>query len=225
MPLFSTRSLRSVHAPRSIRSRATLALAGSALALVGLVGCAPEAGAPTATGTGKPTASPTPGSTSEPTATESATPSPTPTPKPVGTPVALDCNQVLTPDDVYAFNPNYGTAPNYEPSDGSAAETAVSYEGVACGWLNQTNEEIIEVSVVQPNDVLMTQLKDAAIASSNPVPTYGTPPEIEGFFSNAGGTGEAQVFTPKYWVAVTSPVFFEPGDVQNLVAAVVSHLP
>ncbi len=58
-----------------------------------------------------------------------------------------------------------------------------------------------------------------------PVPTYGTPPAIEGFFVSTGEVGEAQVFTPKYWVALSSPVFFEPGDAQQLVATVVSHLP
>jgi hypothetical protein len=96
---------------------------------------------------------------------------------------------------------------------------------VTCGWLNQTSGELIEVAIAQPNDVLMAQLKDAAIAASTPVPTYGTPPAIEGFFVSTGEVGEAQVFTPKYWVALSSPVFFEPGDAQQLVATVVSHLP
>jgi hypothetical protein len=152
-------------------------------------------------------------------------PTPTPTPTAAGSPVALECDQVLTPDDIYAFNPNFGAAPDFEPSKGSAASTAVAYEGLACGWMNQTSNELIEVSIAQPNEVLMTQLKDAAIASSQAVPTYGTPPAVEGFFTSDGGQGQAQIFTGKYWVTLTSTVFFEPGDPRDLIETVVSHLP
>ncbi len=216
MPLSTTHSFR----PARI-VRASLALAGSVLALVALAGCTPDAETPGA----NPTGSASPGASAEPTPDESATPTPTPTPTASATPVDLECDQLLTPDEIYAFNPNFGTTDDYKPTDGSAAERAVSHKGVACGWLNQTSGEVIEVSVVQPNAVLMTQLKDAAIAQSKPVPTYGTPPAIDGFFTTADGTGEAQIFTPTYWVALSSSAFVEPGDPEALVAAVVSHLP
>jgi hypothetical protein len=221
VPLITTHSFRPARDVRSPRARACVAFAGGVLALIALTGCTPEAGTPAAT----PTGSATPGATGEPTPAESATPTPTPTPTPAGTPVALECDQLLTPDEVYAFNPNFGSTDDHKPSKGSAAATAEANDGLACAWLNQTSGEIIEVSVAQPNEVLMTQLMDAAIAQSNPVPTYGTPPAAEGFFTNEDGPGEAQVFTPKYWVALTSTVFFEPGDAEQLVATVVSHLP
>lgn len=184
--------------------------------MLALAGCTPE---PTPTPTQTPPLSN--GSTTAP--GESATP--TPTTEAAGTPVALGCDQILTADDVYAFNPNFGTAPDYKPTAGSAAETAVSYEGVACGWLNQTSGEIIEISVAQPNDALTTDLMNTAVTESNPVPTYGTPPAVDGFFTNAAGPGEAQVFAGKYWVVAHSVAFFEPGDAQQLIALVVSHLP
>lgn len=221
MPLSHAPSIRSTRGFRTARTRAGVACAGGLLALIALTGCAPEAGTPASTPKASSTSKPSSEPTTKPTPTDSATPTPTPTPS--ATPVALECDQVLTPDDVYAFNPNFGSAPDYKPS--GAAETAVSHDGVACGWLNQTSGEIIEVSIVQPNDVLMTRLKDAAIAQSKPVPTYGTPPAIDGFFTAADGPGEAQVFTPKYWVTLSSTAFFEPGDAQQLVATVVSHLP
>lgn len=201
------------------------------MALLALAGCTPDAASPTVKPSGSPATSASPsasaGASDAPSddVTDTPTPTPTPTPKPEGMAVSLDCDQVLTPDDMYAFNPNFGMAPDYKPAGGSAAETAAKYDGVACGWSNQTSGEVIAVSVAQPNDVLMTQLKDAAIAQSTPVPTYGTPPSLEGFFTNAGGQGEAQLFTGKYWVALNSSAFFEPGDAQSLAATVVSHLP
>jgi hypothetical protein len=189
------------------------------LALIALSGCAPAA--PASNSTPKPTSTSTDAATTAP--TEGATP--TPTPEVPDTPVTLDCDQLLTPDDVYTFNPNFGTAPDYKPEAGSDAGTAVKYDGVACGWLNQTSGEIIEVAVAQPNQAHLTDLKNQAVSGSKAVPTYGTPPAIDGFFSSANGSGTAQVFSGKYWVVLSSVAFFEPGDAQELVAAVVSHLP
>jgi hypothetical protein len=204
---------------RHPRLRVGLAFAGGALALIALSGCAPAA--PASNATPKPTSTPTHAATTAP--TEGATP--TPTPDVPDTPVTLDCDQLLTPDDVYAFNPNFGTAPDYKPEAGSKAGTAVKYDGVACGWLNQTSGEIIEVAVAQPNEAHLTDLKNQAVSGSKAVPTYGTPPAIDGFFTSASGSGTAEAFSGKYWVVLNSVAFFEPGDAQELVAAVVSHLP
>ena len=198
---------------RSRRLRAGLLLASGGLAIVALTGCSPAA-TPSASGSSTPSASES--------ATPSPTATPTPTPTPAGTAVALTCDQLLTPDDVYAFNPNYGTAPDFTAS-ADPAKTALSYQGLACGLLNQTSGEIIEISVALPNPVLMTSLTDKAIASSNPVPTYGAAP-VSGFFTTKGGIGEAQVFTAKYWVTFSSPVFGEPGDAEQLMSAALSHL-
>ena len=203
---------------RGPRLRVGLALATGALALVVLAGCTSEA-APTAT----PSSSPNDVATEVP--AESSTPTPTPTPEAAGTPVTISCDQILTLDDVYGYNPNFGTDPYYEPAADSAAETAVSYDGVSCGWLNQTSGDIIEISVVQPNDILMSDLKNKAVIESNAVPTYGTPPAVEGYFTNSSGQGQAQIFAGKYWVVANSVGFFEPGDAQKLIATVVSNLP
>jgi hypothetical protein len=188
------------------------------LVLLALTACSTEPAK------GGSTTTPSAGSTATPGATDApgATPTPTPTPEATGTPVALTCDQILTPDDVYAFNPNYGTAPDFKPT-GTAAQTAVKYDGVACGWLNQTSGAIIEVSVTQPNDVLQNTLIDQALSGGQTVPTYGTPP-IQGFFAVAGGVGTAQVLSGTHWVSVSSTEFAEPGDAQTLVASVLSHL-
>lgn len=126
---------------------------------------------------------------------------------------------------MYDFNPNYGTAPSYSPTIDGLAETAASYNGLACGYSNQSSGELIELSVVVPNDVLMTTLKQQADADSQPVPTYGTPPAVDGFFNYAGGSGQAQVFTGTYWVTLSSPAFYnEPGAAEGLMSAVLGHL-
>ncbi|TDW29184.1 iron ABC transporter ATP-binding protein [Cryobacterium psychrophilum] len=202
---------------RARRRHSGVILAGSALALLVLTGCTPADST-------SPSASATPTASAAATASATPTPTPTPTPEPTGTPVAYKCDQILTAQDAYDFNPNYGTAPGYEPADGSLAATAVKYSGVSCGWSNQSSGEVIAISVAQPEDALNTTLKDAAIEGSQVVPTYSTSPEIEGFFTVSAGTGQVQVFNGTYWVTLSSPAFFEPGDAQSLVATVLGHL-
>ncbi|MBG6059603.1 hypothetical protein RCH16_003019 [Cryobacterium sp. MP_M5] len=198
---------------RSRRLRAGLVLATGTLALAALTGCSPAA-TPSASGSSTPSASAS--------ASPSATATPTPTPTPAGAAVALTCDEVLTPNDVYEYNQNTGTAPDFTATS-ETAKTALSYQGLACGLLNQSSGETIEISVAQPNAVLMTSLTDQAIASSNPVPTYGAAP-VSGFFTTKAGIGEAQVFTAKYWVTLSSPGFVEPGDAEKLMSAALSHL-
>lgn len=207
------------HAPRL---RSGLFVAGGAVALLALMGCSASA-EPNASES--PSASATTAATDAP--TESATPSATPTPTatPAGTAVALSCDEVLTAEDLYEYNPNVGTAPDYAPTAGSGSETAAEYDGVACGLMNQTSNTIIEIGIAAPNEVLRNSLYDAAVTQSTPVPTYGDAPDVVGFFAAIAGVGEAQIFTDSYWVTVSSVGFIEPGDVQDLAATVVSHLP
>ena len=208
--------------PRGRFLRTTLLLATGTVAVVALAGCSSGS---TPEGSASATATPTSTSAASATPTPTATPAPssTPTPTAAGTAVALSCDQVLTLDDVYAFNPNYGVAPGFEATSASG-KTAAEFQGLNCGLLNQSSDGIIEISVAQPNDVLMGQLKTKAAGSGPSVPTYGTPPAVEGYFATAGGIGEAQVFNGTYWVTVSSTEFFEAGDAEQLVSAALSHL-
>ena len=202
------------------RLRAGLALSGATLALFALAGCAPAGDSGTT-----PTPSPSSSATGKPTATATATAEPTesatPSPAAEGTAVDKTCDSILTADDVYALNPNYSVDPNYAPTSDTAV-TATTYNGVSCGWINQSSGEVIEVSMAMPNETLTNTLKDAALANGDIVPTYGTAPEVEGYFSKSAST--AQVFTNGYWVAVASPGMAEPGDAERIVITVLGNL-
>ncbi len=195
-------------------------LAGGALFALLLAGCS-AGGEPTPTNSAVATS----GASADPTTSaEPPSSSPTPTPEATGSPITQICGDLLTLQDVYDFNPNYGSAPDYSPTADGLAATAATYNGLTCGWSNQTSGELIEVSVVAPNDVLMTTLKQQADADSQAVPTYGTPPTVDGFFTYSGGSGQAQVFIGTYWITLSTPVFGEPGDAAGLLSVILAHL-
>lgn len=184
-----------------------------------LVGCSAEN--LEASETPKPSTSAAASSAPEP--GESSAPEPTEEPI-VGVPITLTCDEVLSPQAVYDFNPNFGTDPNYAPADDSLAASIVEYSGLACGWVNQTSGETFEVAVAEiPGEGLDT-FKNQAGAQSTMVPTYGHGGGFEGYFTVNDGVGEAQVFSGSNWIVVSSTAFYEPGDAIPVVEPVVAAL-
>lgn len=202
------------------RVAVTLAAAAS-LALL-LAGCSGDpsdlitSASPTSTGS-TPTASATASPTAEPTPTATAAPD--------ATAVDIACDSLLSAQAIYDYNPNFGAQPSYSPAGGTLPASAAAMKGTSCAWVNESSGEVIEVAVAKPDAATLKTLQNDAVSSSSAVPTYGTPPELEGYFTTAGGVGEAQTFTNGYWVIVRSDYFIEPGDVTPLMDAVVSALP
>lgn len=189
--------------------RLLVPVALGAVTLAVLSGCVP-----TASTTASGSASVTPTASSSPTATVAPTPTASPTP------VTIGCSTLVTPDDMYAFNPNFGLLTSWTPAKGSAAATALTESGIACRWSNQTSGDTIDISVAHLDAASIEALKNEAVSQGTLVPTYGD----EAYFSTAAGVGTAVVFQGNYWLVATSVAFAEPGDPADLIAAALSTL-
>ena len=139
-------------------------------------------------------------------------------------PVGATCDELITADDMYNFNPNFSLVEEGAPKPDTKAGTIAGMNGLTCQWVNNTSKETIDIAVAKLSETELTDLKNIAITESSPVPTYGAPP-IEGYFMVIGSEGEAQIFTGSYWIAARSVAFFEPGDVEQLATAAMGHLP
>jgi len=184
---------------------AVLALSASALLLSACVQAEPD---PTG---------PNPTRTIDPLNTAVATPEPTAAAPvdPEATAVSIDCTDLISPQAMYDYNPNFLLLNNFTPSAGSAAATALASKGVVCRWENSTSGVTIDVSVAQPAPNKLEALKsDAGSTASG----------FDGYFAVNGNTGTAQVFDGAYWATLSSASFFEAGDVVDLVADVRSAL-
>jgi hypothetical protein len=116
---------------------------------------------------------------------------------------------------MYDYNPNFALETNYSAEPGSSAATAAGYEGLVCGWVNETSGERITVAVAEPSPDTLVQIGNGLIGSSNSVPTY----EVEGYFVMNGNTGQAEAIATPYWISASSTSFLEPGDAAPIVAA------
>ncbi|QTX05173.1 hypothetical protein [Agromyces archimandritae] len=138
-------------------------------------------------------------------------------------PFEADCASILTAEALAASAPGYTPDPAHEPRT-ALGKRAAELDGTVCGWTDPGGAAL-EVLVATPAEAAGESLRNAAITAAIPVPTYGTPPEVEGYFHAGGDRGTAQVFTGPYWIAVDSTAYAEPGDPQPLVAAVIAALP
>jgi hypothetical protein len=180
--------------------------------VLALAGCTPTA-SPTRAASTPPVPSP-----HEP----STTAVPTPTASVHATPVGKTCDQLISADTIYAYNPNFVPLSSWTPSAGSAAAQAKANKGVACRWQNETSNDVIDLSVADLDAATIESLKNQAVRASTMVPTYDG--ADEGYFSAANGTGSAIVFVKSSWIVLTSQQFVEPGDATDLVASVISAL-
>lgn len=193
---------------RFTTSSQVLAVLGAAALAMSLSACATgSAPAPSATAT-------TPGSVATPDPTTGATAAPS------GTPVEIDCSQLVSAQAMYDYNPNFALETNYLPEPGSLAATAAEYQGLVCGWVNETSGERITVSVAEPSADTLVQIGNGLIGSSNSVPTY----EVEGYFIMNGTSGQAEAIATPYWITASSTSFLEPGDAAPIVAAALTGL-
>lgn len=188
--------------------RSPLLLPATAAILVALLaGCAPQ---------------PTP----EPTEAPSETPSSTPTPEPSEPseapvePVDASCDELVSPETMFAFNPNFSLSDEWTPDSGTDAAAAVEAGGVACRWIGESNSIRIDLSVASLSHDELEALKNEAVTESTMVPTYGE----EAYFAVNDEVGTAIVFQGPYWLVVSSAYFFEPGDATELVNSALDAL-
>jgi|GEM_PF-2156034 len=197
-------------------------------------GAAPEPSAsipPSASPSGPPDATPDedePDATATPSPSPTATSSPAPSPSPTATssPLAgirlqIACDRLLTPQDVYDYNPNIGADPGYRVRAGSGPARAVELSGTACGWLNQTSTQTYSIGVARFDSANLQRVKSAAASAGGTTRGLG----MEGYYRTEAGLGVVEAFTGSYWITAESTAFLEPADVAPLLEAIRRNLP
>jgi hypothetical protein len=150
---------------------------------------------------------------------------PTPTPSPTATgpttiPVTQTCDELVSLQTLYDYNPNWAPVPDYAPAPGSDGALIQSYSGVACGWMNLSSNATMEIAVAHLSPADIDKLANNLVLTTPSVPTYGG----VDYFQSKNGTGTANVFSGDYWIVARSVDFFEPGDPAKLIESVKAAL-
>lgn len=168
------------------------------------------------TGDSVPIATPTQSESPRPATEDSSAPAPDT--RVVGVPIGLGCAQILSPDALYAFNPSVGTNPDFEPT--ALARQALEYEGVACGWINQTSGVTLAVAVARFDPESLAIVRERAADRDGSQRVDGS----DAFIRVEDGIGVIEAFIDGDWVIIESEGFTTPGDFTELLSIIDSSL-
>ena len=164
-----------------------------------------------------PSSSPTVGTS---TATSTPKPSPTPTTSAEAIPYSAQCDQLLTSEVIYAFDPNFALLGSFDPAPGSLAAEVQAAGGTLCRWIHSTSSVTVDVAIAdlpaEASAAKIAELTGAGLSVSDFGPN--------GFFGVEGDAGRAQAFPSHYWVTLVSPIFSVPGDAASLMGSLTSAL-
>ncbi|HEU5222702.1 MAG TPA: DUF3558 family protein [Candidatus Lumbricidophila sp.] len=164
------------------------------------------------------TKSPTPTATASPSSTPTPTASATPSPE-ASKPYLVPCTTLLSAQQVYDYNPNFGQTDGYSAKS-AGARAASAEHGTVCGWTNQTSGSTFEVAVATPNAAALATLRAEAKASGAPAAIAGN----EAYYL-PGAVGELRLFSASgRLVVIASDDFTSAQDAEELAATVLGNL-
>lgn len=132
---------------------------------------------------------------------------------PIEYPVGITCEELLTANALYEYNPNVGYDPGYRASDDE--KIALASGGIACGWINQTSQEPLSVAVARLDGPGLAARQNGAATADGAVALVGA----AGYFRAGTSGGVIDAFIGDYWVMMTSPEFFSEDDGETLLEA------
>jgi hypothetical protein len=160
----------------------------------------------------------TPTATASSSASQSAPATSSPTAATTAPKFAEDCTILLTPAQVYAYNPNFVADSAYKPKAGEIPATIAANNGQTCGWLDETSGSVLEVAVATPLPSELATAK-AAAAGGAPITSGGE----SGYFAVHNGVGSAQFFFGSLWLDISSADFAAAADAQAIYPTVVAN--
>jgi hypothetical protein len=117
------------------------------------------------------------------------------------------CEQVLSLQSLYDFDPNLALTPDVNASMGTVGPQQENLGAVSCLLTNLSTQENIQV-VVSKLDVASSQFQTEAItAPTTGSQSYQVASGVPGLFSQTDGVGTAQFMSGNYWVSLTSKSF------------------
>jgi len=135
----------------------------------------------------------------------------------IGAVVNQSCSQLITPAQMYAYDPNLSGLVPWTPAAGTPGARALQLNGVACQWMRESGNVSMYVSVANITDRgTLAQLQTAA-QGGTPVAGLGD----AAYYAN----NQLQVFRGGYWIVFQYAWSTEGADFFPLPQDVLAALP
>jgi hypothetical protein len=138
--------------------------------------------------------------------------------------VGKTCEDAMSLQALYDFNPNFAYDASLSPSSSSQAEKIVSIEGITCTYLNLSSGSQIVLSLAKLDEAGIATLEKKLSAEGGEKATSVSSPIIASFFSVSDGVGTQDILTNEYWISVSSDSFIAPEDTAHFLEPVLASL-
>lgn len=119
-------------------------------------------------------------------------------------PIDISCEQALSLQSLYDFDPNLALTPNHKTIFGSTGAQQEALGAISCLLTNLSSQEEFQVVITKLDEV---SEKHQVSVISNPVTgdtSYQVSSGVPGLFSTADSVGTAQFMAGKYWASIAS---------------------
>jgi len=127
--------------------------------------------------------------------------------------VPSSCDELISNQNLYEYNPNLAANPAYEPSP--LAANIVAEGGISCGWLNASNGIELSMTMRQAGPDEWQEIRAAAADEAGSTPLT----KVDGVISYSEGLGVVQAYISGRWVVIESTGVSAEGDVLMLLRA------
>lgn len=186
------------------KTKVLKALGTTGLILVGslvLTGCADTSGSIASPAISKSK------STASVSKSNSKAPSPSSTPSAFtlkADPIDITCEQALSLQSLYDFDPNLALTPNHKTIFGSTGAQQESLGAVSCLLTNLSTQEEIQIVITKLNDESAKHERSAFAEPAVGETAFQVSSGVPGIFSAIDGVGTAQFMAGNYWVSIAS---------------------
>lgn len=135
----------------------------------------------------------------------------------------LVCDDLLSIQELYDFNPNFAIDPELPAVQTTIESQFTNLGGLTCSYLNLTSGEVIQVSIAKVKDSSKGALLASVSGASSAASDFDSE-KRKAFFSLSNGTGVFQVVQGEYWLSASSSVFFSAADAYGFVHPALKRL-
>lgn len=171
-----------------------------------------------------------PSSTQSPTGKRIITPTPVASGAPLveqdeirGENLSLSCDDLLTVEELYTYNPNFALDRELAPIFSSTAKEFEGYKGITCSYLNLSSGNIIQISVAKLDPPSSLKVQDKLLSSNNSA-EQDPANETTTLFSMNGDTGNLTLLRNSYFISVHSNQFAQQEEAMKFVTPILAKL-
>lgn len=140
----------------------------------------------------------------------------------VGVKIETKCEDVISLQELYDFNPNFALDQSSPALSQEIANNFDSLKGLTCVYKNLTSGELIQLSLAKISDGSVPYLKQ--LLSESGQSAGSTSGSEASSFTSQDGMGTSQIILRNYWISVSSQSFLSSTDAEQFVAPLLNRL-